>query len=148
MSALDASERSELLGALLRCHPDLREDAERLARERLAGPAPEGLASEVAPALQLRGDFASSRGGRGSRRVDRLQEIRAMVEALGRRAMTVPRDVAEPQDCQRLVDETVRKLGRVNVLVHNAGIGAAVPATRETVEQFGSVIDDNLNGCY
>jgi NAD(P)-dependent dehydrogenase (short-subunit alcohol dehydrogenase family) len=46
------------------------------------------------------------------------------------------------------VDEAVAQLGRVDVLVNNAGIGTAVPATRETVEQFRSVIDVNLNGCY
>ena len=57
-------------------------------------------------------------------------------------------DVAEPEDCQRLVDETVAQLGRVDVLVNNAGVGTAVPATRETVEQFRTVIDVNLNGCY
>ena len=34
------------------------------------------------------------------------------------------------------------------MLVNNAGIGTAVPATRETPEQFRSVIDVNLNGCY
>ena len=34
------------------------------------------------------------------------------------------------------------------MLVNNAGIGTAVPATRETVEEFRSVIDVNLNGCY
>jgi NAD(P)-dependent dehydrogenase (short-subunit alcohol dehydrogenase family) len=42
----------------------------------------------------------------------------------------------------------VRDLGKVDILVNNAGIGTAVPATRETVEQFRSVIDVNLNGCY
>ena len=42
----------------------------------------------------------------------------------------------------------VRAIGRVDVLVNNAGIGTAVPATRETPEQFRSVIDVNLNGCY
>jgi NAD(P)-dependent dehydrogenase (short-subunit alcohol dehydrogenase family) len=40
------------------------------------------------------------------------------------------------------------ELGRVDVLVNNAGIGTAVPATRETPEQFRQVIDVNLNGCY
>jgi NAD(P)-dependent dehydrogenase (short-subunit alcohol dehydrogenase family) len=40
------------------------------------------------------------------------------------------------------------ELGRVDILVNNAGIGTAVPATRETPEQFRSVIDLNLNGCY
>ena len=40
------------------------------------------------------------------------------------------------------------EFGRVDVLVNNAGVGTAVPATRETPEQFRSVIDVNLNGCY
>jgi NAD(P)-dependent dehydrogenase (short-subunit alcohol dehydrogenase family) len=84
----------------------------------------------------------------GARRVDRLAETKAKVESLGRRAITVRTDVSKPEDCQRLVDETIGQLGRVDVLVNNAGIGAAVPATRETVEQFRAVIDVNLNGCY
>ena len=84
----------------------------------------------------------------GARRVDRLKDTQALVESCGRRALSVETDVADPEHCQRLVDETVRELGRVDVLVNNAGVGTAVPATRETVEQFRSVIDVNLNGCY
>ena len=84
----------------------------------------------------------------GARRVERLQSTKEMVEGLGRRAITVQTDVAVPEDCQRLVDQTVAELGRVDVLVNNAGVGTAVPATRETVDQFRSVIDVNLNGCY
>ena len=84
----------------------------------------------------------------GARRVDRLQETRALVEAAGRRAITVGTDVARPEDCQRLVDETVKQFGRVDILVNNAGIGTAVPATRETPDHFRQVIDVNLNGCY
>ena len=71
-----------------------------------------------------------------------------MVEALGRRAITVRTDVAAPGDCQALVDATVAEFGRVDILVNNAGIGTAVPATRETPDQFRAVIDVNLNGCY
>ncbi len=84
----------------------------------------------------------------GARREDRLGETRAAVEAAGRRAITVRTDVAPPEDCQGLVDATVAELGKVDVLVNNAGVGTAVPATRETPEQFRSVIDVNLNGCY
>jgi len=40
------------------------------------------------------------------------------------------------------------EFGRVDVLVNNAGVGTAVPATRETPEQFRQVVDINLNGCY
>src|SRR5215471_10555968 len=64
----------------------------------------------------------------GARRVDRLQETKSLVEAAGRRAITVATDVARPEDCQRLVDETIEQLGRVDILVNNAGVGSAVPA--------------------
>ncbi len=84
----------------------------------------------------------------GARRVERLEETRALVEAIGRRAVTVRTDVSSPEDCQALVDTAVQELGGVDVLVNNAGVGTAVPATRETPEQFRSVIDVNLNGCY
>jgi NAD(P)-dependent dehydrogenase (short-subunit alcohol dehydrogenase family) len=84
----------------------------------------------------------------GARRADRLEETKAMVEGLGRRAIAVATDVAEPEDCTNLVQQTVEQLGRVDILVNNAGVGTAVPATRETPEQFRQVIDINLNGCY
>jgi NAD(P)-dependent dehydrogenase (short-subunit alcohol dehydrogenase family) len=84
----------------------------------------------------------------GARRVDRLEETQRLVEAAGRRAVAVATDVSKPEDCQGLVDAAMRELGRVDVLVNNAGVGTAVPATRESVDQFTSVIDVNLNGCY
>jgi len=84
----------------------------------------------------------------GARRVERLEETKTLVEAAGRRCITVGTDVAKPEDCTALVEATVAQLGRVDVLVNNAGIGTAMPATRETPEQFRSVIDVNLNGCY
>ena len=84
----------------------------------------------------------------GARRADRLEQTKAMVSATGRRAIAVATDVSRPQDCQALVDATVEQLGRVDILVNNAGVGTAYPATRETPEQFRSVIDVNLNGCY
>src|ERR671917_733432 len=84
----------------------------------------------------------------GARREERLAETRTVVEDAGRRAITVRTDVADPASCQALVDATMAEFGQVDVLVNNAGIGTAVPATRETPEQFRSVIDINLNGCY
>ncbi|GAB3860575.1 glucose 1-dehydrogenase [Nocardioides maradonensis] len=84
----------------------------------------------------------------GARRVKRLADTAALVEAAGRRAVSVATDVADPASCQALVDAAMAEFGRVDVLVNNAGVGTAVPATRETPEQFRSVIDINLNGCY
>jgi NAD(P)-dependent dehydrogenase (short-subunit alcohol dehydrogenase family) len=83
-----------------------------------------------------------------ARREDRLAATREAVEAAGRRALPVRTDVSRPEDCQALVDACMAEFGRVDILVNNAGVGTAVPATRETPEQFRSVIDVNLNGCY
>jgi NAD(P)-dependent dehydrogenase (short-subunit alcohol dehydrogenase family) len=83
-----------------------------------------------------------------ARRADRLQQTAEAVRALGRRCHAVTADVALPEDCTRVIEETVAELGRVDVLVNNAGIGTAVPATRETPEEFAQVIDINLNGSY
>ena len=84
----------------------------------------------------------------GARRLDRLEETARLVREAGRRVVTVATDVADPAQCQALVDTAMSALGRVDVLVNNAGVGTAVPATRETPEQFRHVIDVNLNGCY
>lgn len=84
----------------------------------------------------------------GARREERLVRTRELVEAAGRRALAVRTDVTEPGDCQNLVQAAMDGFGRVDILVNNAGVGTAVPALRETPEQFRSVIDLNLNGCY
>jgi NAD(P)-dependent dehydrogenase (short-subunit alcohol dehydrogenase family) len=83
-----------------------------------------------------------------ARRADRLEETRAKVEALGRRCIAVSADVSKVEDCDRAVAETVERLGGVHVLVNNAGIGTAVPATRERPDQFRQVLDVNLMGSY
>lgn len=84
----------------------------------------------------------------GARRAERLEDTKKLVEAAGRRAITVATDVAKPEDCTRLIEAAMSELGHVDILVNNAGVGTAVPATRETPEQFRQVIDVNLNGCY
>src|SRR4029079_2332335 len=65
-----------------------------------------------------------------------------------RRAHTVTADVARPEDAQAVVEAALAEFGHVDVLVNNAGKGTAVPASRETPEQFREVIDINLNGSY
>jgi NAD(P)-dependent dehydrogenase (short-subunit alcohol dehydrogenase family) len=84
----------------------------------------------------------------GARRVEKLSDTAALVQAAGRRALSVGTDVSSPDACQALVDATVAEFGRVDILINNAGIGTAVPATRETPDEFRQVVDVNLHGSY
>jgi NAD(P)-dependent dehydrogenase (short-subunit alcohol dehydrogenase family) len=84
----------------------------------------------------------------GARRRERLEATRALVEAAGRRGLAERLDVADPESCRAFVEGTVEKLGRLDVLVNNAGVGTAVPALRETPDEFRRVLDINLSGCY
>ncbi|UOQ75979.1 SDR family oxidoreductase [Hymenobacter sp. 5516J-16] len=47
-------------------------------------------------------------------------ETRQLVEAEGRRCLTLPGDLRDPQFCQSIVDQTVQELGQLNILVNNA----------------------------
>ncbi|GAA3811703.1 glucose 1-dehydrogenase [Sphaerisporangium flaviroseum] len=84
----------------------------------------------------------------GARRENRLEETRRLVEETGRRCVAVVTDVTRPEDCQALVAAAVTELGGVDILINNAGAGTAVPALRETPEEFRQVVDINLHGSY
>lgn len=84
----------------------------------------------------------------GARRVDRLEQTRAIVEAAGRRAHVVRCDVADPGDCAALVSGAVEAFGRVDVLVNNAGVGAIVPALKQNPAEFERIVRTNLFGAH
>ena len=83
-----------------------------------------------------------------ARRPDRLQQTAASVRAAGRSALCVPTDIADPAQVQHMVEAAMAQFGKIDTLINNAGIGTAIPATREAPEQFRQVIDVNLNGAY
>lgn len=83
-----------------------------------------------------------------ARRVDRLEALAAELTEQGRTVATVACDVVDPEACARAVAFAVETFGRLDVLINNAGLGTAVPALKETPDQFRSVVDVNLNGAY
>jgi NAD(P)-dependent dehydrogenase (short-subunit alcohol dehydrogenase family) len=83
-----------------------------------------------------------------ARRVEKLAQAADLVAAAGRVGLPVATDIADPDAATAMVEAATERFGRVDVLINNAGIGTAHPATRETPEQFREVIDVNLNGAY
>jgi NAD(P)-dependent dehydrogenase (short-subunit alcohol dehydrogenase family) len=56
----------------------------------------------------------------GARRDAALRAVAREVEALGPRAVCVPTDITDAEQCRRLADTAAAELGRVDVLVNNA----------------------------
>jgi NAD(P)-dependent dehydrogenase (short-subunit alcohol dehydrogenase family) len=75
-------------------------------------------------------------------------DVESVADQLGERAIGIPCDVADPAACQGLVDETIQRLGRLDVLVNNAGFGVFKPISEMTVEEWQSQINVNLGGVF
>jgi NAD(P)-dependent dehydrogenase (short-subunit alcohol dehydrogenase family) len=75
-------------------------------------------------------------------------DVERVAERLGPRAVGIPCDVGDPRACRRLVDETMARLGRLDVLVNNAGFGVFKPISEMSVEEWQRQIDVNLGGAF
>ena len=63
-----------------------------------------------------------------SRKVENLERVAAeVVDGTGRRAEVIATDVREVDECHHLIDESLARLGRVDVLVNNAGGSRTYP---------------------
>lgn len=81
-------------------------------------------------------------------KTDDVEELRKKIEGFGVRCCLVQGDVAVFEECERMINETVEQLGKVDVLVNNAGITKDGLLMRMSKEDFESVIDVNLVGTF
>ena len=76
-----------------------------------------------------------------------LEAVAAEVQALGRRALCVPTNVTDADQCHNLVERTLEEFGRIDVLVNNAATGGhEVPLAEATERQIQLPIRINLGG--
>jgi 3-oxoacyl-[acyl-carrier protein] reductase len=85
--------------------------------------------------------------------VDRRQEAETnevveVLEAMGVRGLAIQSDVASFTDAQTTVKRVLEELGRLDILVCNAGITRDGVVWKMTEEQWDQVIDVNLKGCF
>ena len=67
---------------------------------------------------------------------------------LGGEALPLRIDVAEPLQVQQLIDETLARFGRLDVLINNAGVGLNQPFLTTTLEQWELQLRVNLPGQF
>jgi 3-oxoacyl-[acyl-carrier protein] reductase len=73
------------------------------------------------------------------------EEVLGRVKATGAQAILLKGDVLESAQCQRLVDETVKAFGRIDILINNAGaLVQRVPIEEITDELFDNVVYLNV----
>ena len=83
-----------------------------------------------------------------SRSGDEAAQVKAEVEKLGAKAITVQADVTKPEDAQRMIKETIDGLGRVDILVNNAGFNRDTLLLRMSIEDWDEVMDLNLRAVF
>lgn len=77
-----------------------------------------------------------------------MEELKKEIEKNNVRCEFVKADVANFEDCESMVKETIEKFGKIDVLVNNAGITKDGLIMRMKKEDFESVIDVNLTGTF
>jgi NAD(P)-dependent dehydrogenase (short-subunit alcohol dehydrogenase family) len=95
--------------------------------------------------------FARALAAEGARLsvCDVRAEVNELARELGGRAFTA--DVSKPEDVRRVVDTTKRELGRIDVLVNNAGVWAGSLPTddlEKTKRDYDYLVGTNLKGSY
>ena len=79
-----------------------------------------------------------------ARRADRLEALAADLPG----SLAVPTDVASPDERERLVTTAVERLGRVDVLVNNAGVGHMVAVEQEELDVFQQAMEVNVTAVW
>src|SRR3990172_7953800 len=60
-----------------------------------------------------------------ARRADRLNQIAAECSRFGAEAFVIPTDVSDEAQCKALVEQTISRFGRLDMLINNAGLAAS-----------------------
>jgi 3-oxoacyl-[acyl-carrier protein] reductase len=76
------------------------------------------------------------------------KETCAEIEALGRKAVAVSADVANYTSAQNMVEECVRQLGGVDIVVNNAGVSKPSMLLKMKEEDWDAIIDIHLKAAF
>ncbi|MGN6726447.1 MAG: glucose 1-dehydrogenase, partial [Tepidisphaeraceae bacterium] len=76
------------------------------------------------------------------------QDAQDMVATLATESLAIGADVEKRDDMQSLIDQTVKKFGRIDIAVSNAGIEIQKPFVDVTDDEWNKVLDVNLRGAF
>jgi len=83
-----------------------------------------------------------------SRRVEVCEEAAAQIEKIGVQALAIGCDVTKPDQVEAMKNEVLKKFGRVDVLVNNAGRAWVAPPEDTPLERWQQVFDLNITAPF
>jgi len=104
--------------------------------------ASSGIGYDTALALSK----AGVRVAAGARRIDRLQELEKQIIKNKGEILIQQLDVTAKSECDSLVDAVVKKWGKVDILINNAGLMPLSYFANRKVDEWERMIDVNIKG--
>ncbi len=108
----------------------------------LVSGASSGIGAATAVALAAEGAAVAI----GARRADRLEALKATLEADGTTVLVLDLDVTDEASCRSAVERTVAELGGLDVLVNNAGVMLLGPIVGADTEDWRRMLETNVLG--
>jgi NAD(P)-dependent dehydrogenase (short-subunit alcohol dehydrogenase family) len=106
--------------------------------------ASSGLGARFAKALAA----AGAQVVLASRRIERLKELRAEIEAEGGAAHVVALDVTDLGSIKSAIAHAETEAGPIDILVNNSGVSTTQRLLDVTEEDYGYIMDTNLRGAF
>lgn len=81
-----------------------------------------------------------------ARRKDALQEIETSLKSSGYEALAIPTDVSKEEECKSLIEKTIEKYGRIDILINNAGLSMRALFVEVDLDVIRKLFDVNFWG--
>ena len=104
--------------------------------------ASSGIGEATARALAARG----AKVALAARRLERLEKLASEIGGEGHTALAIESDITDPEQAAGAVERTVAELGRLDIVVNNAGVMLLGPLEDAPLEEWDRMIDLNLKG--
>jgi short-subunit dehydrogenase len=105
-----------------------------------------GASSGIGKATAIRFAQAGAKLVLAARTLDKLKEVAGEIVNLGAEVLSVQADVSIEQDCKQMVEKAVKKFGRIDVLINNAGISMRAVFEEVDLQVIKNVMDINFWG--
>jgi NAD(P)-dependent dehydrogenase (short-subunit alcohol dehydrogenase family) len=107
-----------------------------------------GGTSGIGRAIALACAQAGAKVIAGSTNPDKVAAIKSELAALGPNHDALAMNVADEASVKSAFDQAVKKFGRIDAVVHSAGVIKRQPSLEMPIEEFRRIIDVNLTGTF